>query len=448
MLIFSRRTLQTVIDTVTSHVPDSQLRSLVSDVEKPNRNGIPAVWELYLLAGHILAHNAKSEPTLANGKKPDLLLPEHQIYTDVKAISDDHAHDEFPVGYFMQTLSEQIVRRLPVMGDFSVFFGSRKETIDGQLVTVPALPPKADIAQITKKIVLDLRLMGGDFKRPFDYSIAFDHVPTKISFKPGREDFPTLAWNSAHFTTHRRHDREVDSVAKSALDGARPQLESAPEGSLRGVYLCDGGTELWTKGTAHKTFPIHDIVRRYIASSSWLDFVVLFSVEQNRDPVDWMPPSLRSRRVTYRISHSVIARDEAIRDKVDRLVREALVKLDPPLQNIESAYANRMKTAKSIGFRGGWTTMGDNKFRIPARSLLEILAGGNAPSILDGDDSRPPRISERLAQCHRDGRMIVEIEVVSGRPGDDDWVDITFGPRDAAAGPFQLPRPAGLSSSV
>ncbi|MER8746592.1 hypothetical protein NKH54_26555 [Mesorhizobium sp. M1004] len=70
MLIFSRRTLQSVIDTVSGHTPDSQLRSLINAVEKPNKNGIPGVWELYLLAGHILAHNAKVEPTLANGKKP------------------------------------------------------------------------------------------------------------------------------------------------------------------------------------------------------------------------------------------------------------------------------------------------------------------------------------------------------------------------------------------
>ncbi|TPN53985.1 hypothetical protein [Mesorhizobium sp. B1-1-7] len=446
MLIFSRRTLQTAIDTVSGHMPDPQLRSLVRDIEKPNKNGIPGVWELYLLAGHILAHKVEIEPTLANGKKPDLLLSEHLIYTDIKSISDDQAHRDYPVGFFMECLSDQILRRLPVKGDYSVVFGSRKETIDGHLVSVPALPPKADVAQITKKIALDLRLKGGDFKHPFEHSVVFDEVPTKISFEPGRHDRPTLAWNSAHFTTHRRHDREVDSVAKSALDGARPQLEAAPEGSLRGVYLCDGGTELWTKGAAHKTYPIHDIVRRYIASSSWLDFVVVLSVEQDRDPPDWMARSLRSRRATYKVSHSVIARDEAPRDKVDRLVQEALAKLDPPLQNIESAYANRMKTAKSIGFRGGWTSMGEDKFRIPARSLGEILAGGNARSILDGDDDRPG-ISERLAQCHRDGRMIVKTELVSGRPGDDDWVDITFGPRDAAAGPFQLPNKT-VSSDV
>ncbi|ESZ56280.1 hypothetical protein NL532_29755 [Mesorhizobium sp. C120A] len=438
MLIFSRRTLQSVIDTVSGHTPDSQLRSLINAVEKPNKNGIPGVWELYLLAGHILAHNAKVEPTLANGKKPDILLPEHLIYADVKAISDDQAHHDYPIEFFIETFSDQILRRLPVMGNFQVDFGSRKASIDGQLVSVPVLPPKADIAQITKQIALDLRLQGGDFKRPFEYLIVFDGVPTKISFTPGRHDFPTLGWNSAHFTTHRRHDREVDSVAKSALDGARPQLESSPEGSLRGVYLCDGGTELWTKGAAHKTFPIHDIVRRYIASSSWLDFVVLFSVEQERDPTDRMAPSLRSRRATYRVSHSVMARDEAIRDKVYRLVREALAKLDSPLQNIESAYLNRMNTATSIGFRGGWTTMGDDKFRIPARSLGEILAGGNARSILDGDEDRL-WISERLAQCHRDGRMIVKTELVSGRPSDDDWIDITFGPKDAAVSPLELP---------
>ncbi|MCH4560341.1 hypothetical protein [Mesorhizobium jarvisii] len=449
MLIFSRRTLQYLIDTVSGHMPDSQLHSLIDAVEKPNRNGIPGVWELYLLAGHILAHHAQVEPKLANGKKPDLLLPDHFICVDVKTISDDQAHNDYPIGFFIETFSAQILRRLPVKGNFQIQFGSRRVSIDGRLVSVPALPPKAEIAQITKKIALDLRTMGmpDDFKRPFQYTIAFDSVPTKISFEPGRSDFPTLGWGSSHFTTHRRHDREVGSVATSALDGARRQLASVPDGFLKGVYLCDGGTDLWTKGAAHRTFPIHDITRRYLNSSSRLDFVVLFSVEQNRDPADWMAPSLRSRSRIYKISHSVIARDDTVFHKVDGLVREALAQLDPPLQNIESAYANRMRTAQSIGFRGGWTMNGDNKFRIPARSLGEILAGGNASSILDGANTRPPRISEILAQRYREGRTIIKVELVSGRPGDDDWVDITFGPKDAAAGPFKLPNKT-VSSDV
>ncbi|RWA59462.1 hypothetical protein [Mesorhizobium sp.] len=340
-------------------------------------------------------------------------MTDHLIYTDVKAISDDQAHHDYPVEYFIDTFSAQILRRLPVKGNFQIQFGSRKASIDGQIVSVPALPPKAEIAQITKNIALDLRAMGmaDNFQRPFEYAVALDGVSTTISFSPGREDFPTLGWGSSHFTTHRRHDREVDSVAKSALDDARRQLAAVPDGFLKGVYLCDGGTDLWTKGAAHRTFPIHEITRRYLSSSSRLDFIVLFSVEQNRDPTDWMPHSMRSRSVSYKVSHSVIARDETVRHKVDGLVREALALLDPPLQNIETAYANRMETAQSIGFRGGWTMSGDNTFRIPARSLGEILAGGNASSILDGDDPRPPKISEILAQRHREGRMIIKIEL-------------------------------------
>lgn len=442
MLIFSRRTLQQVIDQVAGHVPDGRLRSLITKVDRANKNGIPDVWELYLFAGHLLAHSAKYETPLTNGKRPDIFLPTQSIYVDVKTISDDHAHAQYPIEFFMDTLKAQVVRRLPVMGDFHVDFGSRKTAIDGQFVWVPVLPPKREIDKITKAIALELLRRGGDFSSPFEHLIAFDDVPTKISYTPARwKDMPLIGWGSPHFTTHRKHDREVASVAKRALDEARQQLASAPEGALTGVYLCDGGTDLWTKGSPYRTFPIHDIARRYLRESSRLDFVVLFSVEKNQDPDDRLPHSLRTRSVTYRVSHSVVARNDAVRDRVEVLVREALARLDPPLQNIESAYSNRKRTAQSIGFRGGWSTMGDT-FRIPARSLGEILAGGNASAILDGDDPRPPRISEILARCHREGKTIIKIEFVSGRPSDDDWVDITFGPRDAAAGPLELPKSA------
>ncbi|MBZ9885122.1 hypothetical protein LB535_22525 [Mesorhizobium sp. CA10] len=377
MLIFSRRTLQKLIYAAAPHVPADQLRKLATNVDTANRNGIPEVWELYLFVGHLLAHNAKHETVLPDGKKPDIFLPDQSIYIDVKAVSDDHSHDLYPVHFFMNALSQQIVRRLAVLGDFTVKFGSRKAKIDGDYVHVPVLPPKNDISKVTKTIAHDLLRIGGDFTSPFTHAVSFDGVTTTVTFEPPRyKDMPLVGSNFPSFTTHRRHDRDVDSVAKSALDKGSTQLASAPAGSIRGVYLCDGGSDLWTKGSAYKTFPIHDIAKRYMTKSAKLDFIVLFTVQKDdrpRHPTGSgfvLPPhSLRlDRDPGYTVSYSVIARAKPTQHLVEILVREALARSDPPQQNIESAYSNRMRTGNNSGFRGAMTIFGNDKIRIPARS--------------------------------------------------------------------------------
>ncbi|RWE78108.1 hypothetical protein [Mesorhizobium sp.] len=448
MLIFSRRTLQKLINTAAPYVPADQLRKLATNVDKPNKNGIPEVWEIYLFVGHLLAHSAKHETVLEDGKRPDIHLSDYSIYIDVKAISDDYAHDLYPVDFFMKSLSEQIVRRLPVLGDFQVKFGSRSEKIDGQLVHVPVLPPKNDISKVAKTLVNDLLRRGGDFTSPFSHNIVFEGVETIVSFAPARfKDMPLIGANFSTFTTHRKHDHDVDSVAKGALDTAGKQLASAPTGAIRGVYLCDGGSDLWTKGSPYRKFPIHDIANRYLAKSKKLDFIALFSVEKYDPPARssslgpvLLPRSLRGDRETrYVVSYSVIARDNSLRHLVEILIRDALQQLDPPLQNIESAYGNRMKAGRNSGFRGGMTIFGDSKLRIPARSLAQILAGGSAKEILDGENSRSPRASELFAQFLKDGRTITKIEFIPGYPHDDDWVDITFGAQDAATSPLYVP---------
>lgn len=44
-----------------------------------------------------------------------------------------------------------------------------------------------------------------------------------------------------------------------------------------------------------------------------------------------------------------------------------------------------------------------------------------------------------FAQFVSEGRTITKIEFVDSHPEDDDWVDITFGPRDAAISPLEFP---------
>lgn len=85
--------------------------------------------------------------------------------------------------------------------------------------------------------------------------------------------------------------------------------------------------------------------------------------------------------------------------------------------------------------------MSKDKIKIPVRLLLDVLAGRTSFAKLATTypSSRPnpfdhPSLLERLMSS---------VDVVRGGPGDDDdYVEFTFGPRDAVNGPYLAQRPS------
>ncbi|QND66676.1 hypothetical protein HB777_24060 [Mesorhizobium loti] len=378
-----------MINGVAGHLSYQELQRIIQHVDQPKRNGIPYVLELALLWAHIQVHHVIYEKTTASGEKIDLWLPEYEVFSEVKTISDKQAHKDYPVRYFMDCFSGFILKYAPVYGYFHIQFGSIQKRIDGQLVHVPALPK--DVEKAAKNLVLELIRVGGDFSRPFVHHVFYDNAQANVSYKPARTSFPLIGHGYPSFTTHRRHDRDVDSVAKSHLDKACKQLAGAPARGIKGVYLCDGGSDLWTKGSPlTSTGPIEDIVRRYPRKNpDKLSFVVLFSVD-SVGPSHALKPELRFK---------VVSEDGQIRDLIQGLVQDAVANLPRPIENISTAFANRLQGQRRSNMRGALRMSGD-RISLPASSVLAILAGKPASELLDD----PKALSlQSITSCSRIG---------------------------------------------
>jgi hypothetical protein len=430
MLIFSRRVLQKMINGVVGHLSYQEIQRIIQHVDQPKRNGIPYVWELALLWAHIQIHHVIYERPTASGEKIDLWLPEFGVFSEIKTISDRQAHKDYPVTYFMDCFSGFILKYAPVHGDFHIQFGSLQKRIDSRLVHVPALPK--DVERAAKNLVLELIKVGGDFSRPFQHHVFYENVRANASYKLARKDFPLIGHGYASFTTHRQHDLDVNSVAKSHLDKACNQLAGAPPQAIKGVYLCDGGSDLWTKGSRlTRTGPIEDIVKRYLRKNPHkLSFVVLFSVD-SVGPLHELKPELRFK---------VVSEYEQIRDLIQGLVQDAIGHLSRPIENISTAFANRLQGQRRSNMRGALRMSGD-RISLPASSVLAILAGKPASELLDDPKALSLQSITKLLQDRiRSGELIHDVRLISGEHRDDDMIEFDLRGPDPAVSPLRNAR--------
>ncbi|TPK41273.1 hypothetical protein FJ492_19925 [Mesorhizobium sp. B2-5-4] len=433
MLIFSRRILQKMINGVADHLSYQEIDRIIQHVDQPKRNGIPYVWELALLWAHIQIHHVVYEWATPSNEKIDIWLPEFGVFSEIKTLSDAQAHKDYPVTYFMDCFSTFILKYAPVHGDFHIQFGSIQKRIDGRLVHVPALPK--DVERSAKQLVLELVKIGGDFSQPFQHQVSYQNAWATISYKLARKDFPLIGHGYPVFTTHRQHDRDVDSVVKSHLDKACKQLAGAPPRALKGVYLCDGGSDLWTKGSPlTRTGPVEDIAKRYLRKNpEKLSFIVLFSVD-SVGPLYELKPELRFK---------VVSQDAAIRDLIQRIVTDAIANLSRPIENIGTAFTNRLQGQRRTSMRGALKMSGD-RISLPASSVLAILAGRPASELLDDPKALSLRsITELLQHRMREGQLIHDVRLVSGEHRDDDMIEFDLRGPDPAVSPLMNPKRPG-----
>lgn len=419
-----------MINGVADHLSYQEIDRIIQHVDQPKRNGIPFVWELALLWAHIQAHHVVYEWVTPREEKVDLWLPDLGIFAEIKTLSDVQAHKDYPVTYFMGCFSAFVLKHAPVRGNFHIQFGSLQKRIDGRLVHVPALPK--NVERSAKQLVLDLVKLGGDFSHSFQHQVFYHDVLTVVSYQPTKRDFPTIGHGYPNFTTHRQHDRDVDSVAKSQLDKACKQLAGAPPGAIKGVYLCDGGTDLWTKGsTLTSTGPIEEIAKRYLKKNPGkLSFIVLFSVDSVGTSYSRKPE----------LKFKVVSDDPRIRELIHHIVHDAVAYLSRPIENISTAFANRLEGKRRSNMRGA-LTMSGNRIALPASSVLAILAGKPASDLLDDSTALSiPSVTKLLQDRIRRGELIHDVRLVSGEHRDDDMIEFDLGGPDPAVWPLQNPK--------
>ena len=189
MPIFSKRTLQRLIDENSRFLTKEQLLKHINGLNKSNEDSINFEWEVVLLNAFNKLGKLSHEPTLAGKSRPDLLFSHPtgtELLAEIATVSDRGFEAENPLEPFLSELTRMRNKYGLKQGSFSWRIeGQREGPFRDQKMKLN-LPPRRDIH----------KLFDGSFHRfmkkiKLDPSLACSHTiktcgtGISLSYNPG-----------------------------------------------------------------------------------------------------------------------------------------------------------------------------------------------------------------------------------------------------------------------
>jgi hypothetical protein len=432
MAIFSRRTLQRLINENAGFLSKQQLRKHVDALNKANEHSLGAEWEIVLLNVFSKLGTVTHEPKL--GTRPDLHFVSNadksqEFIADIATVSDRGVDDRSPILALRIRLSDIIYKRGLKNSAFSLKVGSE---VDNKVWPRPnprlKIPHRSNLDrdvfnkqffQFIEAVSLAPEKQHTHFitstTPSVEIRITYDPSQERASVSPVYKELTSLVQN----TVYSRLERKAGQLAKANYNGHRA------------IIICDGGCyHLNSKRYFYGT-DVDDVVRYFLREHLGISFVLTLVVEQAFG-------SEAQRKL-----NGTLYPGEAFA-QVGSEIREAIEKMGRFFPEAERSASNAVhllegaKTHEGMTFRGGHG-VSDNEIRISARGLLELLSGRITQeqffrahpwmSISNPFDSQLSR-----------GRLITEIGIEKGgEERDDDWLTMTFGQPDPAVSPFKVP---------
>jgi hypothetical protein len=243
MFVFSRRAIQSCLDRLESALSDSQCRELAERLNRPGPGRLPAMWEVVFLRALIAVGPLRHEAVLSNGRRPDFELMirngETQLHLvgDITTVSDAGLDEKNPV----ETLSNEIDRLAkkyklnPNHFRYQVGGGRVGEYRKARMKLF--LPERSQLLQVIKEYV-----------EPFIKGLT-ESRGSRSSYEHKADDAVfTISYDETQMFAgggHVAYNVAASLIKNPLVNALRPkaqQLSAAPEGAIRLVILCDGGS--------------------------------------------------------------------------------------------------------------------------------------------------------------------------------------------------------------
>ena len=425
--MFSRRTIQTLLDGLSSHLSDADVNELVRRLNTP-RARLAATWEIAVCYGLTRVGNISYQVALPSGKKPDVgfSLP-HMIsfVADITTLSDDGYHDENPVDAFSDDLVSVV--RLAGLDPNKFHFQIESKRI-GRKVKLLIPRPSQRLEMLRTHLVPFLReIKEGGYDK---LSRTFSEPDLGITVSYDRRH----RYMSSNYRSYNQARSADQNPLRRRLAIKASQLKGVE--ALAGVIVCDGGCSLLSgAGRDMDAFSADDTIRKFLRSTSSIDFVYTITARRGH-----------GLRADCSLEGQGWTRDPSAKPLMESIMRSMLANLPPPIFDAKNAAIQAEQKTLDFGSRANFSYGTDGEkimfVSISARRLLEILAGKHSPSdieIICGASIEPDisGLPNPFKIALAQGQLIKEIEIepVGGR--DDDQITITFGEPDPAAAAFR-----------
>lgn len=418
MAIFSRRTIQRIINENASFITEDQS---ANQIKKLNEGDLSFEWEVVLL--NIFGRIGKviHEPPFENSaRKIDVLFSTQitdkvEFLADIVTISDSFAEKENPLEYLDNKLLQiQLENNLP--GGFGI-------QVTGNTAQITYLRKKQKLS-IPNKSNFDKEIFNNDFKSFIKNVIKFpnqenelhidrDGINLKIIYSLGR----TIS--SSHPSYKEIIGIEDNTLWRTLIRKYNQIKETDYQGHI-GIIVCDGDCQSLKDFSASwygKTSG--DVIRHFLRKKHRVSFVLVCYVEQSFD---------------YGVENKIICKIFRGMNFDDNLTEfftyfENNIKNIFPIPERDARNAlNLVKTEPKNEGRSffGSGVMGGDEIKISSRALLDLLAGKITY------EEFPEDYKEFFQRKLSEGKLINDVSIEMETERDDDWISFQFGEPDPA----------------
>ena len=446
MALFSRRTIQSMVDEISDIITRNQLKNLVNRLNLPSSQAVDAEYELAVLLSLSKLGSISHEPDLGGSSRADVLFrvtdgESDEFVADITCISQQGLSDRQPL-HFLETEFGRLIEshgikfrgfhfQIAHSEDGSFYDDDRKVTLK--------IPGNNEITRIFMAeipAIAQTILQARNEKHKFPICKA--GLEVEITYDPDG-----IFLGGGHRVVDVPLSLEHNPVFQR-LENKSEQLEKTGYSGIRGVFLCDSGSRI-VQGKFHpEPYSLENILEFFFKKHREISFVcMLYSAQYQKQQ------SERSERQrSYRITGDFFTNPSAVQPISDKL-KDLIRNLPHNLPNAESDGRNAQNWIAAYpkpygrSFIGGLEMTG-HSVKLSARALQELLAGhldqeefmkvhGFVPNEFEQVAHNP--FEKELAM----GRLITHVEVSSAPGADDDWVIFHFGESDPAISIIRMP---------
>jgi hypothetical protein len=438
MALFSRRVMRRMVEHLSHHLQPADLKKIVGAINRTDENSLSFEWELAVLVGLSKLGTIKYEASFGGKTYPDVHFQDKsgtsELVADITCVSDvgvitrsmiEVFEEEF-ISYTKEAKLNPYNFHIQIDGKLSGEYPNQSMTL--------LLPNRARM-----KRVMDEQLAPflGAIKSREPSQISVDEADFKIviSYEPDRR---SLGIGHPSFTTGYA---QSENTLHYALENKHEQLNKSGYAGLKGIIVCDGGSDvLRSRHQWAGTFSAKDIIRAYVKKNLDLDFVMILRLEEDRFE------GTNKKGVEGCLLRNDICGDAMSSSALDTILSlpDHIPKTDTNVQSARSVLRAGEGKVGASHF-GGYKKMGDRQITIFARFLLELLAGKENA---DRYFIRPKFSSKEgevegenpFKRWSAEGRTIVNSSVELSEDEDDDWITLELGDPDPAISPIRRPR--------
>jgi len=434
MAIFSRRTLQCLINENSKILSAEQTLKHIEALNRADESSIGFEWEIALVNAFSKFGKVEYEPDLGGTSRPDIKFDSKRedglsFVADIATVSDRGVEEHNPAWYFRRELMRLVRKQGVRLNCFAITIGNKEEGTPYDRKIKLKIPARGKFEEVfNDDFKTFLKGIANNPSVPKLFAVRTNSIEVSIAYNPTR----TLSY--AHYSSYKVPYSLTKNPVYLALKSKGEQLKKSNYDGFMGIFLCDGGSEsLNNDGYSRNSYPTKQIIDNFLRQHSSISFVLTFTIKRN-------PYVFKNLRGKVALFENPTARKKI--DFKSTFLANNLHKVFPvPVNDAVGVVDNIDHPSRKIGlsFYGG-LTMTENSIKISARALLELLAGK-----IDQDkffEDYKSFASEFISngenffadKLHK-SRLISDIRLEKTEE-DDDWIEIHFGSPDPAISKF------------